>query len=712
MIILTWKFELHKLLASLLPILVLSSGLDARPNLKDVCLDQGCVLAAADIINAMDEKINPCDDFYQFACNNWQKKEFIPDDKSSVSMFGKLRDDLRLKLRILLESQSNDTQEFMVKSKSFYKSCMNLKLLEKKGDQPLRDVIEKIGGWPVLGNWNESKFDWVDQLIKFRELGLTHDMIFDLSVSQDYKNNTIRKIELDQSDLGMPDRQYMIKGLNDSAVKAYYQLAIDAATLLGAKLETATEELKKAIEFEIKLANYSLAREDRRNFTKLYNLYTIKKLKTIAPNTDWLKYFNGLIGVKVDENEEIIVSVPEFVTRIDTMLLNEDKRVISNYMVWRIVLQSVASLNKSFRDVYFNYQRVINGNNQEPPRWDTCVSRVTEWMGMALSNVYVKHHFDPESKKQAVTLVDYLLKEFQKILKNIDWMDKQTQKRAIEKVEAFKTYIGYPDQLLNDSLINEYYEKLSVNPDEYYKNVFTYNKFITDKSYNKLRELNDKEDWKKHALSATVNAFNYLDDNSIEFPAGILQGNFYNSRRPNYLNFGSIGMVIGHEITHGFDDSGMQFNKYGNSENWWEDSTFRKFKEKAQCIIDQYSNFTHPAAKMHLNGQATQGENIADNGGISQAFGAYRQWVKDNTVELSLPGLTNYTNEQLFFVSFANIWCSNERVEYIKKIILSDEHSPAKFRVNGVLVNSPEFAEAFNCPQNSKMNPSKRCKVW
>lgn len=252
-------------------------------------------------------------------------------------------------------------------------------------------------------------------------------------------------------------------------------------------------------------------------------------------------------------------------TTVDQLLATENKRVLANYMVWRIVLQSISSLNKNYREIYFNYNRVLNGLNQEAPRFDTCVSRVQEWMGLSMSSLYVKNHFDKESKKQANILVEYLMKEFKHILKNTDWMDADTKAKALEKADAFKTWIGYPDHLLNDTLVNEYYEKLNITPDEYYKNVFTYNRFITDKSYFKLRQPNDKNDWKKHALAATVNnnnnsievnafnlddnffsqvnAFNYLDDNSIEFPAAILQKQFYNSKRPNYLNFGAIGMV-------------------------------------------------------------------------------------------------------------------------------------------------------------------------
>lgn len=226
----------------------------------------------------------------------------------------------------------------------------------------------------------------------------------------------------------------------------------------------------------------------------------------------------------MDKNEEIIVAVPEFVSRVDKILATENKRTIANYMIWRIVLQSVSSLNKKFREIYFDYNRVLNGNNQEPSRWDTCIGRVSDWMGMSVSSLYVKNHFDEESKKQANILVDYLMKEFINILENSDWMDATTKKKAIEKAGAFKKWIGYPDQLLNDTLVNQYYEKLNIDPNEYYKNVIGYNKFVTDKSYSKLREPNDKNDWKKHSFAATVNAFNYLDDNSIEFPAAILQG--------------------------------------------------------------------------------------------------------------------------------------------------------------------------------------------
>ena len=224
--------------------------------------------------------------------------------------------------------------------------------------------------------------------------------------------------------------------------------------------------------------------------------------------------------MKVENSEQVIVAVPEFLTTVDKLLATGNKRVIANYMLWRIVLQSISSLSKPYREIYFNYNRVLNGLNQEAPRFDTCLSRLQEWMGLALSNLYVKNYFTPESKEQANILVKYLMKEFKNILKSTDWMDDVTKAKALEKADAFQTWIGFPPQLLNSSAVTNYYDKLNIASDEYYQNVFTYNRFITNKSYFKLREPNDKNDWKKHALAATVNAFNYLDSNSIEFPAG------------------------------------------------------------------------------------------------------------------------------------------------------------------------------------------------
>merc|ERR1719378_1863055 len=274
-----------------------------------------------------------------------------------------------------------------------------------------------------------------------------------------------------------------------------------------------------------------------------------------------------------------------------------------------------------------------------------------------------------------------------------------------------KEYIGYPEEILQEHLLEELYEDLEVGAGDHFNNGIRMSKWGTNYAWKKLREKVDKTDWKRHSRPAVVNAFYSSIENSIQFPAGILQGNFFGSDRPAYMNYGGIGWVIGHEITHGFDDQGRQYDNKGNLRNWWEDATKNRFLDKANCIIWQYGNYTATAVNKTLNGVNTQGENIADNGGIKEAYLAYQSWVDRHGEEAKLPGLQGYTSNQMFWISAANVWCSKYRDKALEKRIKTGAHSPGLFRVLGPLRNSPEFARDFNCPLGSGMNPVKKCEV-
>merc|ERR1712106_485464 len=303
--------------------------------------------------------------------------------------------------------------------------------------------------------------------------------------------------------------------------------------------------------------------------------------------------------------------------------------------------------------------------------------------------------------------------EFDLILDEIEWMDDETRKRAKTKLSTMKEYIGYPQEIMVESNLEDLYEGLYVNPDDHFKNGINMSVWGTNYAWGKLREKIDKTDWKRHGQPAVVNAFYSSIENSIQFPAGILQGNFFGSDRPTYMNYGGIGWVIGHEITHGFDDQGRQFDDEGNLKNWWEDDTKDKFLDKANCIIWQYGNYTAVSVNKTLNGVNTQGENIADNGGIKEAYRAYNSWVRRHGEEPRLPGL-NYTQRQLFWISGANVWCSKHRPKALKLSVITGAHSPDKFRVQGAFSNMAAFSRDFKCKEGSKMNPSKedKCKVW
>ncbi|KAG5889087.1 hypothetical protein JTB14_004931 [Gonioctena quinquepunctata] len=308
-------------------------------------------------------------------------------------------------------------------------------------------------------------------------------------------------------------------------------------------------------------------------------------------------------------------------------------------------------------------------------------------------------------------MVDDIRAEFEDILKSVEWMDDETRMNAIDKARSMTSHIAYPDELLDNRKLEEFYDGLELDPNQYMRSILNVTLFGTRFSFKRLRQAVNKTDWVTHGRPAVVNAFYSSIENSIQFPAGILQGVFFSDDRPRYMNYGAIGFVIGHEITHGFDDQGRQFDKDGNLVNWWQESTKTAFVEKAQCIIDQYGNYSVPDLKLNLNGINTQGENIADNGGLKESYLAYQNWVQRNGEEPKLPGL-KYTPNQMFWVSAANTWCSVYRSESLKLRILTGYHSPGEFRVLGPLSNSEYFYKDFNCPEGSKMNPVKKCKVW
>ncbi|XP_054716984.1 neprilysin-2-like [Uloborus diversus] len=685
----------------------------SNESASNLCLTPGCVKAAAEILSNLDDSVDPCDDFFQFSCGGWLNRHAISEDRSSTSVFTEVQDDLNLKLRVLLEKKLTGSEpDFIKMIKNMYESCLDLKKIEKAGSDPLRITLKTLGGWPVVegDKWDGSSFDWVDTLMSFRDLGYSHDILIDLSVTADYRNNTVHIIDLDQTSLGMPDRTYLMKGLNDTSTAAYFDLMVKAANLLGADKATSRDELKKSLDFEITLANYSLPREERRNISRMYNKYTVKQLQELAPKIPWLKYFNGLLSNEITENETLIVSVPDFIVKFSEFITSTDKRVIANYMMWRVVGQTMSVLSKEWRALALEYNSVITGKSVEEPRWEQCLSSLSGSLGIALSSYYVRHYFKGSNKEKALELVKYIHAEFLDILDKIDWMDEKTKVQAKEKAHAIKPFIGYPQELLNDSYVSDLYLNLTITNESYFGNIMSLRKWSTDYAFSQLRKPNIKGEWKKHARAAVVNAFYNSLENSIEFPAGILQNAFFNKDRPHYLNFGAIGYVIGHEITHGFDDRGRQFDKDGNNKNWWDKTTDELFKKKAQCIIDQYSNYTTETG-LQVNGINTQGENIADNGGLKEAYLAYQSWVKDHGPEQQLPGL-KFSPSQLFWISAANVWCGKYRPEVLKLRIISGSHSPPQFRVIGPMSNLAEFAKEFNCPPNSPMNKQNKCQVW
>jgi len=488
---------------------------------------------------------------------------------------------------------------------------------------------------------------------------------------------------------------------------------VDLAVIYGAERKRAEKEMMDALRFEIALANISLPLEKQRNSSELYNPITIRDLQKKYPFNDWLQYFNIILPAvsQVDKNEVIVVLDVKFFDQLDDLLRQTPKRTIGNYLIWRVAETSTDFLTKQLRNRQLEYYSVLNGQKTYKPRWKECLDYVIDNLSIAMSSLYVRKYFNQESKKVALDMVNGIKREYQEILSSVPWMDKKTREIAKIKANAIVSHIGYADELLDNEKLNEYYKGLNVDDSKFFESIFGSNVFQADLQYKELREPVNKTDWRSHSYIVWVNAQYSPNENSMLFPAGILQGQFFSADRPRYMNYAAMGFVIGHEITHGFDDEGRQFDLDGNLVDWWDKQTSESFQQKAQCIIDQYSNYTDSQTGLNLNGIITQGENIADNGGAKEAYLAYQTTVKILGPEGTLPGLY-YNQNQLFWITFAQTWCGVERTETLKKSILTDVHSPNEFRVHGTLQNLKEFASDFQCPKGSKMNPIHKCEVW
>ena len=494
---------------------------------SQVCTTPSCINAANSLIQNMDSSVNPCEDFYQYACGGFLDRVRIPDDQSSRSQFGIIDDELEEQLRDILESNvTDDESKVFQQARDQYQACMNLPKLEEIGLKPVTDILQKFGGWPVLqDDWDEASFDWEQLIYIFRENGYSTDYLFDFSIATDLKNSSWRTIYFDQPSLGM-SREYLIKGLEEENVRHYFNYMQKVAVLLGADPARAATELKASLDFEIKLANASLPRELRRNATALYHPMTLSELSNSIPLLNWTHYVNKLLTedvLQVDANERIVVNTPGYLQNLTQILASEPKRNIANFMLWRATRASIGFLNKAARNVIEEYAKNITGKTETTPRWKSCVGSAAGSFSAAVGKMYVSKHFKEDAKTSMLEMVGDIREEFQQILNEISWMDDKTRTRAHAKLRAIKEYIAYPPEIMDNSKLEDLYEGLEISGDSYFANSINMSIWSTNYHWSKLREKVDKTDWKRHANPAVVNAFYSSIENSIQFPAGILQ---------------------------------------------------------------------------------------------------------------------------------------------------------------------------------------------
>ncbi|KAK2538547.1 Mme [Columba guinea] len=695
-----------------------------------VCKTSDCIKSAARILENMDTSAEPCNDFYQYACGGWLKRNVIPETSSRYSNFDILRDELEVVLKDVLATPSSNDISAVQKAKTLYRSCINETTIDSRGGKPLISLLPDVSDWPVATtNWESSYGAAWTAETAIAQLNSRYGkkVLINFFVGTDDKNSTAHIIHIDQPGLGLPSRDYYeCTGAYKEACSAYVDFMISVAKLILQERNISftendiSEQMNRVMDLEKEIANATTKSEDRNDPLLLYNKMTLAQLQSnfsLEINNkvfNWSKFINDIMStvqINIENTEHVVVYDPEYLIKLKPIVNKYTPRDLQNYMIWRFVMDLVNSLSRSYKDTRNAFRQALYGTTSETAVWRRCANYVNGNMENAVGRLYVAEAFAGDSKHVVEEMIADIRDVFIKTLDELTWMDAETKKKAEQKATAIRERIGYPDEIVSDDtkLNNEYLE-LNYKEQEYFENIIQNLVFTQKKRLKKLREKVDKEEWISGA--AVVNAFYSASRNQIVFPAGILQPPFFSASQPKSLNYGGIGMVIGHEITHGFDDNGRNFNENGDLVDWWTEESARNFKELSQCMVYQYGNFSWDlAGGQNLSGINTLGENIADNGGVRQAYKAYENFVKKHGKEKLLPGL-EMNHKQLFFLNFAQIWCGTYRPEYAVNSIKTDVHSPGKFRVIGSLQNSPEFSEAFSCTETNYMDPAKKCRVW
>ncbi|KAI1893856.1 hypothetical protein AGOR_G00127970 [Albula goreensis] len=712
------------ILGSMLTLKYLS--LEQDSHCREDCQRKKSLLKASRFISAnIDPTIDPCSDFYSFACSGWLRRHGIPEDKLSYGIITAIGEHNEEKLRRLLQQpvRRRGPESAERKVKEFYRSCVDMKEIDRLGSGPMTEVIESCGGWdlaeapPGGAGWETGggpqRPDFNELLYRTQGVYSTA-VFFSLTVNVDDKNSSRNAIRIDQEGLTLPERTLYL-GQDEDSVKilaAYKALMERLLSMLGA--HNATQKSREILQLETRLANITASEfdEQRKDISTMYNRITLRQLQRIAPSLHWKRLLDRIFQDNFSENEEIVVLATDYMQKVSDIIKTTSKRVLHNYMLWRIVAALSEHLSTAFRSTIHEFSREIDGTERQLELGRLCLTQANKHFGMALGALFVQEHFSSHSKAKACLptpvqeLVEDIKHALDRRLQELDWMDAETKEAARAKLQYMMVMTGYPDFLLKPELIDQEYG-FDVNEKTYFKNILNSIKFNIKLSVKKIHKEVDKTAWLLPPQA--LNAYYLPNKNQMVFPAGILQPTLYDPEFPQSLNYGGIGAIIGHELTHGYDDWGGQYDRHGNLKQWWTEESYRKFQKKAECIVKLYDNFT--VYNLKVNGRLTLGENIADLGGLKLSYYAYQKWVRDHGPERPLPGL-KYTHEQLLFIAFAQNWCMKRRSQSIYLQLLTDKHAPEHYRVIGSVSQFDEFGRVFHCPKGSPMHPVNKCSVW
>jgi predicted metalloendopeptidase len=646
-------------------------------------------------LSAIDKTIDPCVDFYQYSCGNWMKSNPIPADKSYWARFNQLAENNRYILREILEQAEAPGQHSAIQQKvgDYYAACMDETAIEKRGTEPLADAMSAIAAV-------KTKQELIQQIGVMHRDGIA--ALFEFDQMPDLHDSRKTIADLDQSRLSLPDRDYYLKDDAKSVEtrQKYLQHVQKMFELLGDKPEAAAAEAKTVLAVETGLAKASMDRTARRDPKNLDHTMETADVVALAPNFELAEYF---VNSGAATFTSLNVSNPDFFKEVNRQLSSVSLDDWKTYLRWRTLDTYAPVLPKVFVDENFQFNGAyMSGQKQIEVRWKRCVQSTDHNLGMALGQLYVDKTFGPEGKERTLNMVQAIEATMHQDIAQLTWMSDMTKQKAYEKLNAIVNNIGYPDKWRD-------YSTVVVKRDDYAGNFARASAFEVQRQLNKIGKPTDKKDW--GMTPPTVNAYYRSDMNDINFPAGILQQPFYGKTMDDAVNYGGVGVVIGHELTHGFDDQGRKFDADGNLKDWWTPEDAKAFEDRASCTADEYSSFVavkDDKGEVKLNGRLTLGENTADNGGLKLAYMALTDIIGNTPVK----PIDGYTPQQRFFISYGQIWCENVTDQQARKWAITDPHSPGRWRVNGAVQNSAAFEEAFGCKAGQPMVREKACRVW
>jgi len=644
----------------------------------------------------IDTTCAPCKDFFQYANGGWIARNAIPADQPRWGSFNELQEHNYAALKDVLteaaQGASSARDPNLRKLGTFYGTCMDSMAVEAAGMRPLRDELNRIAAI-------QDRRGVEAAIGRLHGMGIPAGFLF--RSTPDAKKSSRTIAEVYQGGLGLPDRDYYTKAdsASEKIRRQYLEHVANMLRLSGESQATAGRTAEGIMGLETALANASMTREAQRDPEAIYHLTTTADLKRATPGFAWTSYLSthGLAGV-----QEVNVAQPQFISAVDSLLASTRLAHWKAYLRWTLIANTAPALSSPFVKESFRFNStVLRGVAEMRPRWKRCLALTDQAVGEILGQAYVRKNFTPEAKARALEMVRNIRAELRTRLGALSWMSQETKTKAYAKLDSITSKIGYPDKWRD-------YARLEARPGPFVSNLLLANGFETRRVLKKIGKPTDRTEWGMTA--PTVNAYYNAPTNEITFPAGIMQPPFFDPKADDAVNYGGMGGAIGHEITHGFDDEGRQFDAQGNLSGWWTESDEQEFNRRADAVKEQFDGYV-VIDSLHVNGKLTLGENIADLGGLLMAHGAYRRSLQGKPEPAPIDG---FTGDQRFFLAWAQIWRATYRPEYSRLLVATDPHAPPRFRTIGPLSNIPAFAGAFGCkPGDPMVRPeSQRAQIW